>query len=388
MIPMNPMPQIFISATTADLSEVRTRLTSQVLKHRCHPAVEEGFEAVPHDTPLEDFLRNYLKVCSGMIHVVGSHYGSELPRKSSRSPRLSWTQMEYHVARKLAIPIMVCLAEPEFYGKNTPVENGSAKERKAKADLQRIHYQSFKNGSGVYYPFIKPADLDINIGSFIAQVQKRAPRTATHVLYVGAQLGTYLDLRAQFKRIRRSISVAGSSENIKITGIFDATANEIIEEINRVQPSIIHISGRQERGTIMLHDRSRKLVPFDATKLADALARVRNKSLRLVILDTCYSMQQAKRLTERGVPYAIGIYDAIADDVATDFYADFYNQLASGHDLETSLETATLLYEGSLDDKKKRMLEKDVLQMPFTPLLHIPSLSSCRGLKPSKEYFN
>ena len=68
--------------------------------------------------------------------------------------------------------------------------------------------------------------------------------------------------------------------------------------------------------------------------LAQSLARTTSRSLKLVVLDTCASMKQAKVLVMLGVPYAIGIYDDIVDDVATDFYTRFYSQIGSGGDLK------------------------------------------------------
>jgi hypothetical protein len=100
-------------------------------------------------------------------------------------------------------------------------------------------------------------------------------------------------------------------------------------------------------------------------------------------------MQQAKRLTRLGISHAVGVYDAIADDIATEFYASFYNHLASGGDLESACDTARHLVVGTLEVNPKLLkeLEREVLEMRFDEKIHIPRLSSTTGFDPKDETF-
>jgi len=122
--------------------------------------------------------------------------------------------------------------------------------------------------------------------------------------------------------------------------------------------------------------------------LAQSLARTTSRSLKLVILDTCGSMKQAKILIGLGVPYAIGIYGDIVDDVATDFYARFYSQIGSGGDLKSAIDAASAQVVGSIrGNQKLRNQIEQILGEHFEETIHIPRLVSGDGLDPSRELF-
>jgi len=380
-------PSIFISATTTDLADMRQHVLNLVLRSGCYPIVEQGFETLPHNVKLADFLNLQLRACVGVIHLAGLYYGEEVPRSRRTSRRMSWTQMEYDQAARTGKPILVCLADPKRYRRGRYKESGSESEQRAKAKLQSQHYERLRSEGGVYYEFDKPTDIDAQVSNFLGSF-KSAPAVdqKVKILFVAAERGTDLELRAQLRKIEDSI---GDSRQIKIEALFNPTASEIIAAVNKKQPTIIHLSGRQERGTIMLHNSQGVLAPYDADLLASALAQTNSRSLKLVVLDTCYSMHQAMRLTKLGVPYAVGIYDAIADDVATEFYSIFYSQLASGGNLKAACKTAHDVVVGSLKSNPalRHELEEEVLEMSFNKTVHIPALAVSKAMNPRFETF-
>ena len=99
-------------------------------------------------------------------------------------------------------------------------------------------------------------------------------------------------------------------------------------------------------------------------------------------------MKQAKMLIKLGVPYAIGVYDDIVDDVATDFYARFYSQIGLGGDLKSAVDAAYTQVTGSIvaNPRVRKQLEQ-ILEESFEPSLHVPRLVSDEGLDPAKELF-
>lgn len=384
------MNNVFISATTADLKKVRQHALEVALRNGWHPIVEEGFAAESNDVSAKRTIALTLRAADAVICLVGLHYGGEPVEKDRKTKRRSWTQMEYDVARSLGKKMLVCLAKPEFYRRGFPAESGSKREQTAKSRLQRLHYDSLNNGAGWFYPFSATGDVTDSVASFLKTISREnhAEKIGTKLLYCGAQAGTGggsfqdLDLKGQLKSLKEAVR----GKSVIVSSIFDASPLEIIGKINEVRPEILHVSGAQEAGCIKLHDKEGRLVPFDAEQLADLIADSNDGSLRLVVLDTCYSMQQAKRLTTRGIPYAIGIYDAISDDVATEFYSCFYNNIASGKNLEAAMRSASKLIYGhaKVDQKWCENLE-DVLDMEFDARIHLPRVSVASGLNASWE---
>lgn len=380
------MHQVFISATTKDLAGARMHLTKLVLQAGHHPIVEQGFQTQSNTVQLRQFLNLHLRACNAVIHLAGRCYGGEATSRSSRTKRRSWTQMEYLEARRLGKQIFVGLADPAFYRGKRYRETGGAAEHGRKAQAQRDHCTNLKRG--LYYPFSRFADLTAPVASFLQQLGPGATTSKTKILFVGAEQGTGLDLRGQLRRTRQALDVRPGAPGISLVSLFNATAGEIFQAINREQPSVVHLAGRQEGGHILLHDARGKLAPFDADLLAQSLARTTSRSLKLVVLDTCASMRQAKMLTKLGVPYAIGVYGDITDDVATDFYARFYSQIGSGGDLKSAVAAAYHQATGAIvaNPRARKQLEQ-VLEERFEPSIHIPGLVSGAGLDPAKELF-
>jgi len=62
--------------------------------------------------------------------------------------------------------------------------------------------------------------------------------------------------------------------------------------------------------------------------------------LRLIFLNGCSTLQQAKELVEAGVPAVIGTSQSIADDIATQLAARFYKSLGQGGTLDRSWQEA------------------------------------------------
>jgi hypothetical protein len=95
------MTKLFISATSADLASART-CAKRGLETVNYTVVEQNTFETDYGTMLERLERK-IAACDGIVHIVGYVYGAEpnpetLPQGS---PRRSYTQWEYHLARKI-----------------------------------------------------------------------------------------------------------------------------------------------------------------------------------------------------------------------------------------------------------------------------------------------
>ena len=192
-------------------------------------------------------------------------------------------------------------------------------------------------------------------------------------------------MQGQLKRTKESIAKAKFGQSVGLTGVFNITLDQMLVELNNRSPDVLHLSGKQEGGNVKMHNARGKLTPICAERLAEILASYQ-KSLRLVILDTCFSLPQARTIVKK-VDMAIGVASAIADPVAIDFFAMFYNAVASGvsikhaHELAVHLELAKL--EG---DRKYRREIESILEEPFDARQHLPQLVSHRGIRTDRVF--
>src|SRR5262249_34948046 len=132
-----------------------------------------------------------------------------------------------------------------------------------------------------------------------------SPRRALSVLFVGAEKGTALDLKGQLRKTRDAISRARYGHSILMTGVFNVTLQQLLMNLKQRSPDVLHLSVKQQGGKIKMHDEQGRLTPVAADQLADLLVMCQ-QTLRLVILDTCYSLPQAKRVVAQ-VDCAIGV---------------------------------------------------------------------------------
>jgi hypothetical protein len=72
----------------------------------------------------------------------------------------------------------------------------------------------------------------------------------------------------------------------------------------------------------------------------------------LVILNACYSEEQAKAIFDAGIPYVIGMNTAIPDATAIEFSTGFYRSLAKDNDISFAFDWAKggILLEGLRGD--------------------------------------
>jgi hypothetical protein len=205
------------------------------------------------------------------------------------------------------------------------------------------------------------------------------------VLFVGAEKYTQLDLHGQLAQTRIAIARAKFGGSIEMRGLFNPTPERMLMELNQCSPDVLHLSGKQEQGQLKMHDVRGRLTPVSADRLAALLGEY-HQMLRLVILDTCRSLPQARRIAQT-VDCAIGVAGDITDPVAIAFFAMFYNALASGasvlraHKLAFGLELAKI--EG---DRNHRREVEDIVKAKFSPGKHLPELVGRKGINLGKMF--
>lgn len=154
---MNP-PSIFISATSGDLRSARQTAKDALLTINCHPVEQSHFE--PDWRTVTDMLRAKISGCQALIHLVGHRYGAE-PDPATLppgTPRRSYTQMEYHLARELGLRVYTFLL-PDTYPYDTAEKPDTAEQ----AALQAEHRALIEAGAHLYEKPANAMDLRLRI---------------------------------------------------------------------------------------------------------------------------------------------------------------------------------------------------------------------------------
>jgi Flp pilus assembly protein TadD len=145
-------PKVFISATSGDLGPIRTRIKEALLTLGCDPIVQDNFP--PDHRSVEELLRKRIAECDAVVHIAGFRYGQEPRQRDKDEPRRSYTQMEYHTAKKLNKPIYTFIC-----GQGFPFA-ACEPEDEEKRRLQLAHRDLLLGGPSLYQEIRETAELD------------------------------------------------------------------------------------------------------------------------------------------------------------------------------------------------------------------------------------
>jgi hypothetical protein len=123
---------------------------------------------------------------------------------------------------------------------------------------------------------------------------------------------------------------------------FAVTVTELLHAMND-RPAIVHFSGHGEtKGILIVTDSNQtQLVPIEAlTRLFAPLMGI----TKVVLLNSCYSAEQAKIISKYGM-FVIGMNLPIEDDAAISFAKGLYNGLGEGKTIEGSYNDAMIVLE-------------------------------------------
>ncbi len=185
------------------------------------------------------------------------------------------------------------------------------------------------------------------------------------VLFLASEAGTGLDLRGQFKEIKAAINRSPYASGIRMKGVFNLTAESFFEALNSFSPHVLHFSGKQDGGDILINSESGGVTTISDVALAGLLKSL-DDQIRLVIIDTCFSWRCAKAVSNV-VECAIGVKSDIYEEDANRFYVAFYRSLVSGRSIRDAWAQANA-----------------ALEFKRVPAKEIPQMCVRRGIDPSK----
>jgi len=143
---------VFISATSADLSSYREVAKQALLDIGAHP-VEQGNFPTDH-RELNEMLARQLDPCDAVLHIAGFRYGGE-PRPEPNIPRHSYTQWEYHRAISAQPPKQVYV----FVARENCPFDPSPPESEENRILQLKHRDEIKSRKNIYHEFSSHEEL-------------------------------------------------------------------------------------------------------------------------------------------------------------------------------------------------------------------------------------
>jgi CheY-like chemotaxis protein len=176
-------------------------------------------------------------------------------------------------------------------------------------------------------------------GSALPPISQKANRTNTvRILFLAANPSdtTRLRLDKEIRAIDEKLRQTEFRDVFEIEQHWAVRVSDLLGLLLRHKPNIVHFSGHGSTGSIILEDDSGFSRPVSTRALSGLFSVVRD-NVRCVVLNSCFSEQQAKAIAEH-VDCVIGMSKAVGDSSAISFAAAFYQALGFGRDVKTAFD--------------------------------------------------
>lgn len=146
-----------------------------------------------------------------------------------------------------------------------------------------------------------------------------------------------IKLSGEMKSIEDKLRLRGVIDRFEMKVEWSATPGDLQGAILSFRPHIVHFSGHGSKsGELIFEDGNGKAKPISTESLSE-LFRLLQNSIRCVILNACFSENQALGIVE-SINCVVGMSHSIHDDPAATFASHFYQALAHEDNIQKAFE--------------------------------------------------
>lgn len=158
-----------------------------------------------------------------------------------------------------------------------------------------------------------------------------------------------LSLGRELRKIKDELLKATERDSFIIEEESAVSISTIMRALKSKRPEIVHFSGHGtgEEG-IMVEDESGNTMMF-TTEGLDRLFRRYKETTKCVVLNACFSQEQAAVISKHGM-YVVGMNSSLDNDAAIAFSVGFYQSLGEGESYEEAFEDGLILISSYIHD--------------------------------------
>jgi hypothetical protein len=185
-----------------------------------------------------------------------------------------------------------------------------------------------------------------------------------------------LTLDEEFRKIRERLDESPSVNNIELVEKWAVRPGDWLKVLNDQQHfyAVVHFSGHGTRGGMLQHTGSDGTAQPVSLQTLTEVFRVLNGDICLVVLNACYSSQQAQVLVEVA-DCVISMNGSIHDEIAITFIDELYRALFAGKSIQNAFEQGKLAL---------KLRELNANQVPEPKWDQVPELLVRPGIDATK----
>jgi hypothetical protein len=215
-----------------------------------------------------------------------------------------------------------------------------------------------EQGNEVEADLTPPPDPDRNANN---DKNERTPTAEIRkILFLSANPKDQVNLRLgeELRKVKDGLEASTQRDKFDLVSEPAVRIATITKAMQKHKPEIVHFSGHGEGITgLVVENDAGQTVLFPNIGL-DRLFKLFKKQVKCVVLNACYSKEQAGIISKHGI-YVVGMNKDIADKAAIDFSVGFYQSIGEGNDYEFAYEIAMVNVSSNLRDADAPELWKD-----------------------------
>jgi hypothetical protein len=177
---------------------------------------------------------------------------------------------------------------------------------------------------GVYQTF------NIIINALRASDPKIISNSPVRILFMAAQPDDNVRLQSEFDDIVSKVQLRIQDDSLLfLLPTWNTDYDKFLSRLNNDRPNVLHYSGHGDKDGIHLINNVNQSTQVLSNKYLDDIFEGTKNYLELVILNSCFSSEQADIISKHGI-YVLGIHDimdsAIGVELAKNFYLGFSAQ--------------------------------------------------------------
>ncbi|MEC4818046.1 MAG: CHAT domain-containing protein, partial [Scytonema sp. PMC 1069.18] len=173
-----------------------------------------------------------------------------------------------------------------------------------------------------------------------------------------------LRLDEEVREIDEGLRRANNRQQFKLEQKWAVRTRDFYRAILDHKPMIIHFCGHGvgESG-IVLNDETGQPALVTADVLASQFALFATKGVECVVLNACYSVEQAQAISQY-VDYVIGMSSAVGDKAAISFAVAFYDAIAAGEEVEFAYKLGRSQLISFVEQQTPVLLKRENIATP------------------------
>lgn len=142
-----------------------------------------------------------------------------------------------------------------------------------------------------------------------------------------------LKINEEFREIQENLQTAKLQNQLELHLRMSPRPTDVSQGLLDLQPEIVHFAGHGTSIEGLHFENQSGVIQIIQPEFLAALFSTFSSKVKLVVLDACYSADQAEAIAEH-VEYVIGISREMSDEAAIAFTTGFYQALGTGRTIE------------------------------------------------------